>query len=286
MDAKIARLVPTTTSRPQPLCYHFSKKMTFAFRSKTGIAHFPRLFRVRVLTFRSDMELKLTIAPASLNQFQYYFDVDPERSRRAALSMGAFNSTSMFRDFPFPFEQLPTDGVVVDVGGGGGHVSAELSRKYHHLKFVVQDLGESIASGAANPEFSGLPIEWQEHGLFEPQAVLHADAYIIRHVLHGFQDEIAAEILGYISKAMDPNRSRILIIDCVVPEAFGSDSIPFVNATDVLALLGGNGKQRDAKAWDALVKMADERLQVMKIWYQRHLASADAVIEIRMTSNL
>lgn len=199
--------------------------------------------------------------------------------------MAAFNSTSMFQDFPFPFENLPTNGLVVDVGGGGGHVSASLAKKYNHLKFVVQDLGESVASGASNPEFSGLPIEFQEHGLFEPQAVRGADAYIIRHVLHGFQDVIASQIVRYIAQAMDPTKSRILIIDCVVPEAFGSDSIPFVNATDILALLGGNGKQRDAKAWDALVKMADKRLEVVKVWYQGHLASADAVIEIKMASH-
>ncbi|CAI6337023.1 unnamed protein product [Periconia digitata] len=216
-----------------------------------------------------------------LNQFQYYFDVDPERSRRAALSMAAFNSTSMFRDFPFPFDQLPQDGVVVDVGGGGGHVSVELARKYPHLNFVVQDLGESIASGAANPEYATLPIKWQEHGLFEPQAVKGADAYIVRHVLHGFEDETSSKIIGYIAKAMEPGKSRILIIDCVVPKAFGSDSIPFVNATDILAMLGGNGKQRTVEAWDALVKMADKRLEVVKIWQQGHLASADAVIEIR-----
>lgn len=224
----------------------------------------------------------LTKKSAPLNQFQYYFDVDPERSRRATLSMAAFNSTSMFRDFPFPFDHLPAHAVVVDVGGGGGHVSVELARKYNHLKFVVQDLGDSIASGAANKEYSVLPITWQEHGLFEPQAVQGADAYIIRHVLHGFQDKIASQIIGHIAKAMNPATSRILIIDCVVPDAFGSDSIPFVNATDILALLGGNGKQRDAKAWDELVKMADKRLEVVKVWHQGHLASADAVIEIRM----
>ncbi|OJJ45963.1 hypothetical protein ASPZODRAFT_17393 [Penicilliopsis zonata CBS 506.65] len=218
----------------------------------------------------------------NLNQFEYYFEVDAERGRRAAMSMSAFNTTSMFADFPYPFDRLSPGAVVVDMGGGSGHVSANIAKQHPHLRFIVQDSGEALAAGKENKELRHLPLEWQELGLFDAQTVQGAEVYMIRHCMHGFTDSVACKILRGVAPAMEAGRSRILIIDCVVPDLIGGDSMPFVNATDIMALLGGNGKQRNARQWQQLVQMADPRLQVVNIWKQESLASADAVIEIEL----
>ena len=39
----------------------------------------------------------------------------------------------------FPWEKLPSDSIVVDVGGGIGSQTLPIARAYPNLKFVVQD---------------------------------------------------------------------------------------------------------------------------------------------------
>ena len=45
----------------------------------------------------------------------------------------------------FPWEDLPKDSVVVDVGGGIGSMSVMLAQAFPHLRFVVQDRAGVVA---------------------------------------------------------------------------------------------------------------------------------------------
>ena len=39
----------------------------------------------------------------------------------------------------FPWEELPSDSVVVDIGGGIGSVSLPIAEAFPHLRFVIED---------------------------------------------------------------------------------------------------------------------------------------------------
>ena len=162
-------------------------------------------------------------------------------------------------------------------------MSAHLSRQHNHLKFIVQDTGTALAYGKSRHEHHKLPIEHHEHSLFEPQRVQGAAVYLVRHVLHGFPDDTAAKVLSMIAQGGMDRNSRILIVDTVVPELYGADSVAFVNLTDIMSLLGGNGKHRTEAEWKKIVEKADGRLEVVKVWMvEENVASPDAVIEIRL----
>ncbi len=45
----------------------------------------------------------------------------------------------------FPWDKLPADSVIVDVGGGIGSVSVQLAEAYPHLRFIVQDREQTLA---------------------------------------------------------------------------------------------------------------------------------------------
>lgn len=42
-------------------------------------------------------------------------------------------------DLEYPWDKLPADATVADLGGGIGHVSVALVKKHPHLKVTVQD---------------------------------------------------------------------------------------------------------------------------------------------------
>ena len=189
----------------------------------------------------------------------------------------------MFNNLPYPFQDLPDSATIVDIGGGTGHLSAHLAEQHKHLKFIVQDTGLALEHGKSRLGRTKLPLEHQDHGLFDPQRVKGAAVYLIRHVLHGFPDDLAAKVLSNIVQGGMTTDSRILIVDTVVPDLYGSDSVAFVNMTDIMSLLGGNGKHRTEVEWRKIVELADRRLDLVKVWMvEENVASPDAVIEIKL----
>ncbi|KAF6794659.1 O-methyltransferase family protein [Colletotrichum musicola] len=200
-----------------------------------------------------------------LESFDYFYQVEPERGRRFSLGMTPFTGSYASSLALYPFKDLPRGALVVDVGGGSGHVSKEIARANPQLKFVVQDLEEPIRLGKSIYGEAGLPIEWQVHNAFHPQPVKGADVYFMRRVLHDHSDPIATKILRMIVEAMDPT-SRILIEDMIAPDLYGEDSEWFTNHADLVMLMMHNAKERTLGQWNTLVENVDERLGIVKVW--------------------
>ncbi|KAI0079225.1 hypothetical protein K474DRAFT_713866 [Panus rudis PR-1116 ss-1] len=78
----------------------------------------------------------------------------------------------------FPWQDLPTGSVVVDVGGGIGSTSMLLANAFVHLKFVVQDRPQVVDMGLAawKARYPALLEEgraaFQAHDFFTPQPPL------------------------------------------------------------------------------------------------------------------
>ncbi|EQB48387.1 cytochrome P450 [Colletotrichum gloeosporioides Cg-14] len=194
-----------------------------------------------------------------LESFDYYFKQDPDRGRRFSLGMTPFTGSYASSLALYPFQDLQPGALIVDVGGGSGHVSSEIAKANPTLKFIVQDLEGPILLGMSTYKDSGLPIEWQIHNAFHPQPVKGADVYFMRRVLHDHSDSIGANILKMICEAMD-QRSRILIEDMIAPDLHGEDSEWFINHADIVMMMMHNAKERTLRQWESLIKHADERL--------------------------
>lgn len=219
---------------------------------------------------------------ANLESFDYYYQKEPERGRRFSLAMTPFTVSYASSLTLYPFQDLRPGALVVDVGGGSGHVSSEIAKANPHLKFVVQDYEEPISLGKATYKESGLPIEWQVHNAFQTQPVKGADVYFMRRVLHDHSDTVAANVLRMTAGAMD-NTSRILIEDMIAPDLYGEDSDWFTNQADIVMMMMHNAKERTLVQWDALVKKADERLKIVKVWNgARDFKGNSAIIEVAL----
>ncbi|KAJ7863601.1 O-methyltransferase [Mycena olivaceomarginata] len=124
----------------------------------------------------------------------------------------------------FDWSKLPSGGRVVDVGGGIGHVSLMIAKRYPHLRAVNQDLGQAIEISKAHwketfPEHleKGL-AEFQVHDFFAPQLVKDAAVFLLRGILHNWQDAQAVVILRSLRSAALPS-TRLVIGERILPLA-------------------------------------------------------------------
>lgn len=126
----------------------------------------------------------------------------------------------------YPIHQRLIDGlrvdgdssVLVDVGGGAGHVLSQFMTDVPEWKgrLILQEQDVVIQLA----ETSGLDprIETMVHDFFTPQPIKGARAYYMRYVLHDWNDDACRKILGHIKDVMEPGYSKILINDCVVAD--------------------------------------------------------------------
>ncbi|KAG4429005.1 hypothetical protein IFR05_015515 [Cadophora sp. M221] len=206
-----------------------------------------------------------TALNTDLDSFDYFYLEDPDRGRRFSLGMTSHTGSYASSMALYPFQSLPSGSLIVDVGGGSGHVSSAIAKENQHLKFIVQDFDGPISLGKSTYKDSGLPIEWQVHNVFKQQPVKGADVYFMRRVLHDHSDSVGANVLRMIVGAMD-KKSRILIEDMIAPDLYGEDSEWFINHADIVMMMMHNAKERTLTEWELLAKKADEKLKIMKVW--------------------
>ncbi|KAL8861120.1 MAG: hypothetical protein Q9178_002334 [Gyalolechia marmorata] len=111
------------------------------------------------------------------------------------------------------------NGTVVDVGGGVGGFSIQLSHLYPSLNFILQDRGpvlhiaESTVWPRENPTaLANKRVKFMQHDFFSPNPVHGADVYWLRSILHDWSDTYCVSILSGLASAMT-SQSRILICD-------------------------------------------------------------------------
>jgi len=99
-------------------------------------------------------------------------------------------------------------------------------------------------------------------------ALPSADCYLIMQVIHDWDDQEAARILGAIRKAAAPG-AKLLLIECIVPE----DSRPsWTKLLDLQMLTLLSGKERTEKEYSEMLRTAAFRL--------------DRVIDVGMSTSI
>ena len=154
---------------------------------------------------------------------------------------------------------------------------------------MVQDLPINIDSGrkAASetlPFHVASRLTFQGHDFTKPQPVRGADVYLLRMILHDWPDDEAAKILRNIVAAMDKVKSRLLIMDTVLPKP---GSVPvsverIVRARDLTMLQAFNSKERDLDDWKELFAAADPTLQLVDV--VQPVGSAMSILKLALGS--
>ncbi|KAL0057206.1 hypothetical protein AAF712_016159 [Marasmius tenuissimus] len=116
----------------------------------------------------------------------------------------------------YEWESLPEKAVVVDVGGGVGTISLELTKRYPKLNFVVQDLSGFVEKGSELASYNRLAAA--AHNFFKPQPRKDASIYLLRHVVHNWSDEDSIKILTRLREAARED-TKLILLEIIMPYA-------------------------------------------------------------------
>ena len=143
-----------------------------------------------------------------------YLLANPDKERTFAASMASISGPengAVARAYDFGrCRQL------VDVGGAHGHLLATILRRHRKVRGVVYDQPQVVAGVAASGFLAGLEGRVDvQGGDFFTSVPAGADAYVMKYVLHDWDDDRCVRILGLCRDAMAPG-GRVLVVENVV----------------------------------------------------------------------
>jgi hypothetical protein len=106
---------------------------------------------------------------------------------------------------------------LADIGGGNGSVITAILHKYPALQGLIFDRPGVLARTQANLEAAGLAQRCQlVAGNFFESVPAGADAYLLRHIIHDWDDAQSLTILRHCRTAMGGG-GKLLVIEGIVP---------------------------------------------------------------------
>ncbi|GAB2951783.1 methyltransferase [Nonomuraea fastidiosa] len=142
---------------------------------------------------------------------------------------------------------------VADVGGGTGVLLAELLRAHPGLRGTLVDLPDTAGRGRRFLADRGLDdrCSFAGQSFFDPLPA-GADVYVLRRVIHDWDDGSAVRILRRCAEAAGP-RGRIVVIEF----HGGTDAAPAMRAEmDLRMLVINGGRERTLEQYRALADAA------------------------------
>jgi hypothetical protein len=143
-------------------------------------------------------------------------------------------------------------GTLVDIAGGHGHVLTSILRKYPAMQGILFDLPHVIAGAEPRIKEQGVADRCRTVTGDFFKSVPAGDAYIMKHIIHDWDDERAALILKNIRAAMNPG-GRVIVLDSILLPANQPD---FGKIIDIEMLLMPGGRERTQDDFRALFARA------------------------------
>ena len=167
-----------------------------------------------------------------------------------ALSVGVVEAVVQSYDFSGA-------GVLVDVGGGEGALLAALLAANPSLRGVLFDLPHVVAGAKDRLDRAGVADRCEVVGGSFFEAVPEgADAYLLKSVIHDWDDTSAIEILRKCRAAMT-GTGRLLVVERVIRPGNEPDRTKFA---DLYMLVALGGRERTAEEFGRLYAEAGFRL--------------------------
>jgi hypothetical protein len=186
-----------------------------------------------------------------------YLETDPEEREVFQAAMTNFSSANVPPIVEaYDFSNI---GTLVDVGGGRGYMLGSILRKYPVMKGILFDMPSCFQGGEETPEIAGLDGRCRiERGDFFAEIPAGGDAYIMKHIIHDWNDEKATVILRNCGKALAGKpQGKVLVVDAVVPPG-NEPNLAKVMDIEMMAMC--ESEERNAEQFGKLFAAAGLRL--------------------------
>ncbi|MFI1224972.1 MULTISPECIES: methyltransferase [unclassified Streptomyces] len=149
----------------------------------------------------------------------------------------------------FDFGRFDT---LVDIGGGDGTLLASVLRKHHRLRGVLFDTAEGLAQAPHRLAQAGLTGRVAlETGDFFASAPAGGDVYLLKSIMHDWDDARCAAVLRRIRDVI-PAHGSLLIVEPVLTATVPPDLPGGVYLSDLNMLVNVGGRERTADDFAAL----------------------------------
>jgi hypothetical protein len=180
-----------------------------------------------------------------------FFSYIKENSSEAAGFHAGMSSLSSISDYmlakTYDFRQ---HSLVVDVGGGCGGLLLAILNTVPALRGILYDLPHAIKT--VLPQLISGPLSERCNciaGDFLKHIPAGGDAYVLKHVLHGLDQEEGETVLRRVRNAMLPN-SCLIIVDMVIPPG---NEPGYAKFNDLgMMLLSDGGRERTMLEFETL----------------------------------
>jgi ubiquinone/menaquinone biosynthesis C-methylase UbiE len=146
---------------------------------------------------------------------------------------------------------------IIDVGGGNGALMAAILGANPNTRGVVFDLPRGSAEASQKLADAGVAARCEVvAGNFFRLVPEGGDAYILKHVIHDWDDQQSAAILTNCRKAMHP-ASKVLLVERIMPEKMEATAANQRMAMfDINMLAMPGGQERTGKEYRDLFAKA------------------------------
>lgn len=144
-------------------------------------------------------------------------------------------------------------GTIADIGGGNGSQIAEVLRQNPDMRGILFDLPHVIERAQERINAAGVARRCElVSGSFFEAVPAGADAYMMRHIIHDWDEDKCLTILRNCRRAMKPG-SKLLVVESIIPpgnEPCGGKLL------DLVMLLIPGGKERTEAEYRELFAQA------------------------------
>jgi hypothetical protein len=140
-------------------------------------------------------------------------------------------------------------GAIVDVGGGNGTLMASILRAHPGVSGIVFDQAHVVPGAAAVLRDEGVADRARiESGSFFESVPAGADAYLLKMIVHDWEDEDVVAILGTVRRAIPPHGALLVIERELGPP----NAEPGPKLGDLNMLVMPGGRERTVEEYAAL----------------------------------
>jgi hypothetical protein len=175
-----------------------------------------------------------------------WFDTHPEEGRQFTAGLGGLTRSEaamILAAYPFP-----KHGILCDVAGGAGVLLGEVLRAHPGLRGILVEAPLVLAEAGAYLDAIGLAdrVQLVQGNIFES---IHAtaDLYVLKWILHDWDDQTCRVILNNVAAAMRPG-ARLVVIEGDQARNRAHPRFSTLDAQMLVATEGGRERSGDELA--------------------------------------